>query len=274
MENAPNHALYPNPSILSAALATVTSRIKLRAGSVVLPLHDPIRIAEEWSVVDNLSQGRVGIAIASGWHTRDFVFSPERFSSRKQVVLDGIDTLKNLWAGNTIKRKNGMNEEVEIEIFPKPIQKTLPLWTTAAGNPETFIEAGRLGTHVLTHLLGQTIEELTDKITLYRESLAKYGHDPKQGRVTLMIHTFLGEDLDTTLEKAREPFINYMKEHIWKKAGMQNTGVEKSNETYENKSELYHLRNKRKVKLFVFGLLFISVMFHVCLYMYIIMINE
>src|SRR5205807_362890 len=53
-------SLYPNPAVLHAALARETKRLRLRAGSVVLPLHDPIRVAEEWAVVDNLSAGRAG----------------------------------------------------------------------------------------------------------------------------------------------------------------------------------------------------------------------
>ena len=52
--------LYPNPAVTSAAVAAITTRVRVRAGSVVLPLHNPIRVAEEWAVVDNLSQGRVG----------------------------------------------------------------------------------------------------------------------------------------------------------------------------------------------------------------------
>src|SRR5438045_2547549 len=50
--------LYPNPSVLSAALAMITERVQIRAGSVALPLHHPVRVAEEGSVVDNLSNGR------------------------------------------------------------------------------------------------------------------------------------------------------------------------------------------------------------------------
>src|SRR5436853_4088744 len=57
--------LYPNPSITSAAIAMITNNIQIRSGSVVAPLHTPIRIAEEWSVVDNLSKGRVAISFAS-----------------------------------------------------------------------------------------------------------------------------------------------------------------------------------------------------------------
>lgn len=77
--------LYPNPSVTSAAVAAVTQRIHIRAGSVVLPLHNPIRVAEEWAVVDNLSQGRVGIAFASGWHANDFVFAPDKYAQRKRL---------------------------------------------------------------------------------------------------------------------------------------------------------------------------------------------
>src|SRR5215218_4407232 len=68
--------LYPNPAVLQAALARETERIGLRAGSVVMPLHDPVRVAEEWAMVDNLSGGRVGISFASGWHSNDFIFYP------------------------------------------------------------------------------------------------------------------------------------------------------------------------------------------------------
>lgn len=206
--------LYPNPSLLSAALATTTKRINLRAGSVVLPFHDPIRVAEEWAVVDNLSNGRVGIAITGGWHIRDFVLAPENYEVRKKVLKEGIATLKALWQGKRIPRKDGKGDDVEVQIYPRPLQKQLPLWITAAGNPETFIEAGRLGTHLLTNLLGQTIDGLAENISLYKDSLAQNGHDPQQGRVTLMIHTYLGRDLQQTLDQAREPFKKYMRSHI------------------------------------------------------------
>src|SRR5262245_52032364 len=72
--------LFPNPSVLGAALAVVTTRIPIRAGSVIAPLHDPIRIAEEWSIVDNLSGGRVAISFGSGWNADDFVFHPDRYT--------------------------------------------------------------------------------------------------------------------------------------------------------------------------------------------------
>src|SRR5438874_1155394 len=64
--------IFPNPAVTSAALAMVTRRLQLRAGSLISPLHDVIRIAEEWAVVDNLSNGRVAISFGSGWNVNDF----------------------------------------------------------------------------------------------------------------------------------------------------------------------------------------------------------
>ncbi|HEY6248651.1 MAG TPA: LLM class flavin-dependent oxidoreductase, partial [Candidatus Angelobacter sp.] len=85
---------------------------------------------------------------------------------------------------------------------------------TAAGRPETFVYAGKIGANVLTHLLGQTISELGQQIAQYRAARAEAGHDPESGRVTLMIHAFLGEDLRETLSRAKVPFMHYMQEHL------------------------------------------------------------
>src|SRR5271168_4851014 len=74
--------LYGSPSVTGAALAVVTKQISIRAGSVVLPLQNPLRVAEEWAMIDNLSNGRVAIAAASGWHVNDFVLSPDTYKSR------------------------------------------------------------------------------------------------------------------------------------------------------------------------------------------------
>ena len=100
--------LYPSPAVTSAALATVTERIQIRAGSVVLPLHDPIRVAEEWAVVDNLSGGRVGLSFASGWHANDFALAPGQL--RRPPGGDGAPASKRCapcGAASSVRVRNG-----------------------------------------------------------------------------------------------------------------------------------------------------------------------
>jgi natural product biosynthesis luciferase-like monooxygenase protein len=206
--------LFPNPSVTSAALATITRRIGIRAGSVVLPLHNPIRVAEEWAVVDNLSKGRVGLALASGWHADDFAFFPDRYEGRKELLYRNLKTLQELWRGEPVSVQSGSGKSIEVRLYPKPVQPVLPIWITAAGTPETFSRAGEIGANVLTHLLGQTIDKLAANIRSYHESRQKHGHDPDAGKVTLMLHTFLGEDVQSVRDQVRAPFKEYLRSSV------------------------------------------------------------
>ncbi|MBZ5523304.1 MAG: amino acid adenylation domain-containing protein [Acidobacteriia bacterium] len=205
--------IYANPAVTGAAVAAVTNRIEIRAGSVVLPLHDPLQVAEEWSMVDNLSQGRVALSFASGWQVNDFVIRPENYAKRKEVMLRNIEVVRQLWRGESITRVNGAGNEAQVAIFPKPVQKELRFWVTTAGNPESFRSAGESGGNLLTHLLGQSVEELGKKIAVYREARSKHGHEGR-GKVSLMVHTFLGADIQWVKEKVRRPFSNYLAQSI------------------------------------------------------------
>ncbi|HKV37023.1 MAG TPA: MupA/Atu3671 family FMN-dependent luciferase-like monooxygenase [Pyrinomonadaceae bacterium] len=217
--------LYPNPSVLSAALATITNHVQLRAGSVVLPLHNSLRVAEEWSVVDNLSKGRAGVSFTSGWMPNDFAFFPERYPTKREEMFRGIQEVQDLWRGQSIPGRDGVGKEIELRIFPKPIQPELPIWLTCSGGPEMFEKAGELGCHVLTALLTQSLEEVTPKIQLYRDSLERHGHDPRSGKVVMMMHTFIGEDAEAVLQKVRAPLTKYLKSHL----NLIETGAESLN---------------------------------------------
>lgn len=205
--------LYPNPAVSSAAVASMTKNVGIRAGSCVLPLHNPVRLAEDWALVDNISAGRAGIALASGWQPNDFVLQPENFENRKDVMLDGVDTLRKLWRGESIKLPNHKGEEIEVSTLPHPVNGDIPLWLTAAGNPETFAAAARKGCYVLTHLLGQKFEDVAEKIRAYRMAWREAGH-PGNGKVSLMLHTFVGEDEDQVRETVREPMKGYLKSSV------------------------------------------------------------
>jgi natural product biosynthesis luciferase-like monooxygenase protein len=206
--------IYPNPSVLASALAVTTKHIRIRAGSVVLPLHNPILVAEEWAVVDNLSGGRVDLAFARGWNPNDFVLSPESYPNSVQVLYRDLEIVRRLWRGESITMPNGKGKDTQVRIYPLPQQKELPVWITCSGGPERFVEAGESGWNVLTALLFQSPEELGLKIAAYRKARARHGHDPQTGHVTLMLHTFLGDDERKVKEQVRGPFIEYLKSSI------------------------------------------------------------
>ncbi|TJZ59106.1 LLM class flavin-dependent oxidoreductase [Streptomyces piniterrae] len=211
----PFGGLYPNPSVTGAAIAAATRRIGIRAGSVVAPLHHPLRIAEEWGVVDNISGGRVGLAFASGWHAVDFALRREAYENRRQLMLDTAEQVRALWRGEEMTVLDGAGEEKKVRAYPPPVQRRLPLWITSAGGVETFRNAGSMGAGVLTHLLGQDLDELAAKIAAYREAVAARPEaDGWTGHVVLMVHTFLGEDDDTARELVREPLRAYLRSSL------------------------------------------------------------
>ncbi|MGW0564516.1 MupA/Atu3671 family FMN-dependent luciferase-like monooxygenase [Streptomyces sp. NPDC003016] len=211
--------LYPNPSVTASAIAAITERVAVRAGSVVLPLHDPLRVAEEWSVVDNISHGRAGVSVASGWQPDDFVLAPDVYADRKKAMMSGLGELRRLWRGETVRRRNGAGAEADVRIFPPPVQDELPVWVTSARSPETFQLAGESGAGLLTHLLGHSAEQLAEKIQLYRQAWHDAGH-PGSGQVTVMLHTFVGTDTDEVRETVREPLCAYLKSSFDLLAGL------------------------------------------------------
>jgi natural product biosynthesis luciferase-like monooxygenase protein len=199
---------YPNPSVVAAAVAVTTRRIAIRAGSVVLPLHHPARIAEEWAIVDQLSRGRAGISFASGWHGRDFVLSRSDVTERKRVMRQGIDTVRALWRGESWRFPDSSGREVEVRTQPRPVQPELPTWLTSGGSADTFELAGSLGAGVLTHLVGQSPESLQLNIRTYRKARERLGHG--RGHVTLMLHTHILDGSRRGAERAEQELARYL----------------------------------------------------------------
>ncbi|HWM91028.1 MAG TPA: MupA/Atu3671 family FMN-dependent luciferase-like monooxygenase [Thermoanaerobaculia bacterium] len=192
--------LYPNPSVLGAALAAATDRIGIRAGSVVLPLHEPLRVAREWAVVDRLSNGRAGLSFASGWHPTDFALKPDGYADRRERMFRGIETVRRLWRG----------EEGRLE--PRPVQPELPVWVTCSTNAATWTRAGEIGAGVLTII--QPLPTLAERIARYRAARAERGLDPEAGRVTVMVHAFVGEDEEAVRARVRKPMTSYLRTYF------------------------------------------------------------
>lgn len=209
----PFGGLYPNPSVVGAALAMVTSTVAIRAGSVVAPLHHPLRIAEEWSVVDNLSGGRAGVSLASGWHPVDFALSRVPYGDRKRVLTDSIEQLRGLWRGDGHEVVDGNGAPATVRMFPPPVQRELPLWVTSAGDAGTFRSAAAARAGVLTHLLHQDVDELAAKIADYRRT-ARETYTGWDGHVVLMLHTFLGTDRDEVRATVEGPLRAYLRSSV------------------------------------------------------------
>jgi phthiocerol/phenolphthiocerol synthesis type-I polyketide synthase D len=202
-------SLHPNPAVLAAAVAAQTKRVRIGAGSVVAPLHDPLRICEEWSQVDNLSDGRIDMALASGWRAKDFALAPDNYAERHAVLEQRISEVRRLWSGHALERRDGEGRVYPVHTLPRPVQAELPLWVTATRNAQTFEMAGRVGANLLTYLVDLGVDGLEQQLNIYRQARAKAGHSGP-GIVTVMLHTFLGEDTRQVRQQIEPYYHRYL----------------------------------------------------------------
>ena len=205
--------LFPAPAALAAAISAVTTRVKIRAGSVVLPLHDPLRVVEEWSVVDNLSNGRVGVSFAPGFHPTDFVLRPTAFKTRRAAFWPAVDLVRSLWSGGRQTGQDGLGRNTTVEILPRPLQGELPTWITASESVETFTRAGEIGASVLTGLMTHDIPQLQSKIAAYRTAFRAV-RPLADGRVTVMVHAYVHPDACAVEDVGRRHLRGYLDNHL------------------------------------------------------------
>ncbi|WP_405669601.1 MupA/Atu3671 family FMN-dependent luciferase-like monooxygenase [Streptomyces sp. NBC_01530] len=217
--------LYPNPAVVAAALAVTTSRVRLRAGSVISPLHHPVRIAEDWAVVDRLSGGRVDLSFGSGWHVNDFVLAPRSYDVRKSRMIEDVDTVTRLWRGARVPLPNGAGETTAVRVYPAPVQRQIDVWLTGESQ-STFEQAGRMGANILTAMMHQQPDALEENIAVYRAAREAAGHDPQTGQVTLMQHTFCSRSPDAVWSRLEAAFERYITANLHLQSGnAQGLGV-------------------------------------------------
>ncbi|MEL7147820.1 MAG: LLM class flavin-dependent oxidoreductase [Bacteroidota bacterium] len=156
--------LQLNPAVLHSALSVITSSVSLRGECMISTFRDVLREAEEWSVIDNLSNGRAGLAL----------YTVSESGQPIEETIAYMKNLKDLWKGHSVQRKNGLGEEIEVKIFPRPIQEESPVWIPLSAGKSDFSSLGASGANLLT-ILKNDVKELKSEISLYRAAAEKEG---------------------------------------------------------------------------------------------------
>lgn len=204
--------IYPNPSIIAGALAAQTRQIRIRSGSVVLPLHHPVRVAEDWAMVDRLSGGRVDMGFSKGWNTTEFVFREDFETYDDDQMFREIELIRELWKGESATFRTANGQQRTLSIYPRPCENNLAYWISTF-NENLFERTGRMGGNILTGLLMQTTNQLEQKIKRFRQSAV---HDHPE--MTLMLHTFVAETNQAAVDIVGESFQKYLENSmtLWK----------------------------------------------------------
>ena len=183
-----------SPAVLLAAAATKTSRIRLSSGITILSVADPVRIMEEFSSLDLVSNGRAEVIAGRGAYQEAFSLFGADPSQYEALFTEKLDLLLRLRSGEPINWSGKFRPPIHRQTtYPRPIQETLPIWVAATGSPATFELAGRLGLPLALAVLGGKLAQFRPLLDLYRRAGREAGHPSEQLRIALHAIGFLGQ---------------------------------------------------------------------------------
>ena len=195
------------PAIILAAAATRTKQIRLTSAVTVLSAADPVRVFQEFATLDLLSQGRAEMVVGRGSFIEAFPLFGLRLDDYDALFSEKLELLLNIrnneqvhWSGKYRPALTGQG------VYPRPLQKPLPIWIGVGGTPESFIRAGLLGLPLMVAIIGGKTHNFKPLIDLYREAWRKGGHSPHQLKVG--VHS-LGYVANSTQEAVDDFFPGY-----------------------------------------------------------------
>ena len=197
------------PTVILAAAAARTRRIRLTSAVTVLSAADPVRVFQEFATLDLLSQGRAEIVAGRGSFIEAFPLFGLELEDYDSLFAEKLDLLLKIrenthihWSG---KHRASLTGE---GVYPRPLQNPLPVWLGVGGTPASFVRAGTLGLPLMVAIIGGEPHRFRPLIDRYREAYLRAGHAPENLRIG--IHS-LGYVADNATQAADEFFPGYAK---------------------------------------------------------------
>jgi alkanesulfonate monooxygenase SsuD/methylene tetrahydromethanopterin reductase-like flavin-dependent oxidoreductase (luciferase family) len=177
-------ATYPSPLMTLAVLASRTARIGLGTNMLLLPLHHPLRVAEDGVMVDVLSSGRLRLGVSAGYAPKDLSAFAVPADERARRMADGLSLIRAVWTGERINLQNSQSQLVDFTLFPKSIQQPAPPIYVGGTVDAAIRRAARLGDELLISTT-QRIGDIPRILDVYHAELRRLGKNPAQKSTAL-----------------------------------------------------------------------------------------
>jgi alkanesulfonate monooxygenase SsuD/methylene tetrahydromethanopterin reductase-like flavin-dependent oxidoreductase (luciferase family) len=201
------------PDLVLAYIAAQTKHIRLAPAVTVLPLHHPIRVAEQWATLDLLSGGRVDFACGRGYDRREYLPFHVSFDDNQGIFEEGLEVVRKLWQADGRLSHHGKHYQFEdVRITPKPLQRPLPTYVGSFSKPSIEL-AARLGCGLIVAPFAAALSfgGLKQVADLYHASCAKHGIKPGRLMCSYFTH-FADTPAQETAQRARQ--IRYYQECV------------------------------------------------------------
>ncbi len=204
---------FGSPPVIAMAAAARTKRIRLGTGVSLVPLHHPIRLAEEYAMLDVLSGGRLEYGIGRGFlKYSHLVFGINEDESHERYH-EGTDLIVKAWMADGPFSYEGKFWKLhDYTFFPKPLQQPHPpIYASAVVTPESAVYAGSRGFHLTTGLFVPAREKVRDIIALYRQTLCEHGFDPATREVAGVYQLYCGESQEEARRNGGQYALQYFR---------------------------------------------------------------
>ena len=204
---------FGSPPVMAMAAAARTKRIRLGTGVSLIPLNHPIRLAEEYAMLDVLSGGRLEYGIGRGFLKYSHQIFGINEDENHERYHEGTDILVKAWTSDAPFSYDGKFWKLQdYTFFPKPLQTPHPpIYASAVLTPESAVWAGAQGFNLTTGLFVPAREKVRDIIQLYRTTLKEHGHDPAEKDVSGVFQMFCGETDEQARREGGQYALQYFK---------------------------------------------------------------
>ena len=194
------------PTIILAAAAARTKRIRLTSAVTVLSAADPVRVFQNFATLDLISKGRAEIVAGRGSFTEAFPLFGLNLEDYDELFSEKLDLLLKIRDNEVVNWQGEFRTALRNQaIYPRPIQDPLPIWLGVGGTPESFVRAGMLGLPLMVAIIGGETHRFRPLIDLYRAAGKKAGHADK---LKVGLHS-LGYVANTTREAMNDYYPGY-----------------------------------------------------------------
>jgi alkanesulfonate monooxygenase SsuD/methylene tetrahydromethanopterin reductase-like flavin-dependent oxidoreductase (luciferase family) len=205
----------PHPPTFLSAVACQTSRIRLGVAVAVLPLHNPLQLAEAYAMADVISKGRLDFGVGKGSEPVEYRKFGMNRDEGTQRFTEAAEIIRQAWSDGAVNYRGEFYNYENVDILPKPVQRPHPrIWVGATRSEETFRWAGRNGYDLMTvPFVHPTTDALRDLVRLYRGELAQNGHDFVGREVLGKFHIYVSDSFERGMREAAPFMKNYSDIH-------------------------------------------------------------
>lgn len=190
----PDYAVS-SPEIILAAAATVTNNIKLGSAVSVISSSDPVKLYQNFAMIDLLSNGRAELMAGRGSFIESFPLFGYNLGDYEELFVEKLELLLEINKSTNISWKGKFRASLEDQqILPRAVNDELPIWIAVGGTPQSVIRAGKLGLPLMIAIIGGSPAQFKPFFELYREVYESSGHDMSKLQVGIHAHGFFGEN--------------------------------------------------------------------------------